>query len=87
MSRVQTRDREVLRVGEWVTVAKEEEGGWEGRQGKKLLKDHKVAEFSKPLAWISHRTVLAPEEETWLQTGGAPGCGWGIKNFLARPAC
>lgn len=59
----------------------------QGKQGKKLLKDHKVAEFSKPLAWISHRTILAHEEDTWLQTGGAPGCGWGIKNFLAQLAC
>ena len=45
------------------------------RQGRKLLGGHRVAEFSKPRAWISHRTILAPEEETGLQTGGAPGWG------------
>ena len=43
-----------------------------GRQGRELLKDHRLAEFSKPQACISHRTILDLGKETKFQIGGAP---------------
>lgn len=87
-------DREVLSRGKLVTVMRQRKGvrGQRRREGS-FLKVTVLPNFPNPGTWISPRTILASEEETRLQTGGAPGKGTGmearglIKYFPARQTC
>lgn len=64
----------------------------EEETAKEILKGHRAAELSSPGPGCLTGTIPAPEKETRLQTGGAPGWGGGgedanlIKHFLAGQA-